>query len=87
MVPTLNPGDEILIAPYLYRRQLPQVGDIVVTTHPHQSTLTIVKRINQINEDGSYFLTGDNSAASTDSRHWGAIKLTEFIGKVTSLFV
>lgn len=86
MLPSLKPGDEILLDPYIYHQQLPQIGDIVVTTHPHQKQLSIVKRIKAINSDGSYFLTGDNSIASTDSRNWGTIELSDFIGKVTSLF-
>ena len=87
MIPSLKPGDEILLDPYIYRQQLPQVGDIVVTTHPHQKKLAVVKRISAITEDGSYFLTGDNPAASTDSRDWGTIKLRDIIGKATSLFI
>lgn len=87
MMPSLQPGEQILIAPYIYRQQLPQLGDIIVTTHPQQKQLMIVKRITRINEDGSYFVTGDNLAASNDSRHWGTIKLTDIIGKATCLFI
>lgn len=87
MLPSLKPGDEILIDPYLYHQRLPRVGEIVVAIHPRKNELTIVKRIRTINEDGSYFVTGDNTLASTDSRDWGTIKLSDIIGKVTSLFV
>ena len=37
-------------------------------------------------KDGSFFLQGDNTLESTDSRSYGAIKLDQIIGKVTSRF-
>lgn len=86
MLPLLEPGIEILIDPFAYQKIMPKVGDIIVTIHPDHPELTIIKRITDINQDGSYFLTGDNSNESTDSRHWGTIKLEDIIGKVTSSF-
>ncbi|MEN9566909.1 MAG: hypothetical protein RLZZ69_2105 [Cyanobacteriota bacterium] len=86
MLPLLQPGDEILLDIYAYRKYLPQIGDIVVTLHPLQVNLPIVKRITALKENNSYFVTGDNAEASTDSRHWGTIKFSEIIGKVTSKF-
>jgi nickel-type superoxide dismutase maturation protease len=86
MLPLLQPGDEVLLDPLAYRKSFPQVGDIIVTMHPLQSNLTIVKRITLINSFDSYFVTGDNVKASTDSRHWGTIKFSDLRGKVTSKF-
>jgi nickel-type superoxide dismutase maturation protease len=86
MLPLLQPGDEILLDPDAYRKYLPQIGDIVVIMHPLQSNLTIVKRITAINNHDGYFVTGDNATASTDSRHWGTIKFSDILGKVTSQF-
>ena len=34
--------------------------------------------------EGEYFVLGDNPADSTDSRHWGPIKLDAVVGRVTS---
>ena len=86
MSPLLKPGDEILIDPQAYTKSLPQVDDIVVTVHPGQNNLTIVKRIAALDSQQRYWLLGDNPQKSTDSRHWGTIKLTDIIGKVTSQF-
>lgn len=88
MLPLLKPGDEILIDPHAYRKSLPQIDDIIVTIHPLQRNLTIVKRISaiDINNCKRFFLVGDNPEASTDSRHWGTIKLADILGKVTNQF-
>ncbi|MEY2856362.1 MAG: hypothetical protein RLZZ74_671 [Cyanobacteriota bacterium] len=86
MLPLLEPGDEILLDPFAYRKSLPQVGDIIVTMHPLQNNLSVVKRITLINSFDSYFVTGDNVEASTDSRHWGTIKFSDIRGRVTSQF-
>jgi len=94
MLPLLQPGEEILLDSNAYREIVPQVGDIVVTTHrdalragfAHRRELIIIKRITAINEDGSCFLAGDNPDESTDSRHWGTVKVKDILGKVTSRF-
>lgn len=87
MIPLLKPGDEILIDPSAYRRVLPRINDIVVTMHPHQANLPIVKRVVAVESNGYCFLVGDNSPASTDSRHWGTINYANLAGKVTSIFL
>ena len=86
MLPLLRPGDEILINPHAYQKSAPKIGDIVVTMHPKKDNLDIVKRVTAVEQNGDYFLTGDNLDASTDSRDWGAIKRQQIVGKVTSHF-
>ena len=85
MIPLLQPGEEILFDPKAYRHSLPQVGDIVVAQHPYQAK-QIVKRVTLVLEDGSCFLEGDNSDASTDSRFYGFIPLAKILGRVTCKF-
>lgn len=86
MLPLLQPGEEILIDPHAYQKTSPQLGDLVVTVHPWQKNLLIVKRITALAPDNRYFLEGDNLKESTDSRTWGAISLPAILGKVTSRF-
>jgi nickel-type superoxide dismutase maturation protease len=86
MLPLLQPGNEILIDPYAYKKSSPKLNDIVVTKHPQQPEITIVKRVTAIDDRTGYFLTGDNLADSTDSRHWGSVKSPDILGKVTSYF-
>ena len=86
MLPLLKPRDEILFDPYAYTKSLAQIDDIVVTVHPRQRSLTIVKRIAALDSSNSYFLLGDNLEGSTDSRHWGTIQHVDLLGKVTSQF-
>lgn len=86
MLPFLLPGEEILIDPNAYNKSKPEIDDVIALVHPIEHNLTIVKRIKDISEDSRYFLTGDNLAASTDSRHWGAVSQEQIIGKVTNRF-
>lgn len=85
MLPTLSPGAQILIHPGAYQQKSPQVGDIVLARHPLQRQLYLIKRIQSAN-DNSYFLIGDNTAESTDSRVFHAVSLDCILGKVTSFF-
>ncbi|HHP7231013.1 MAG TPA: nickel-type superoxide dismutase maturation protease [Xenococcaceae cyanobacterium] len=86
MQPLLQPGEEILINPDAYQKSAPKIGDIIVALHPYRPKFFIVKRVISIEPDGSYFLQGDNTLESTDSRVYGAIKLDQILGQVTSRF-
>lgn len=77
MAPTLENGASVLIGPAKQFR----AGDIVLANHPYQKSVKILKRIESITREGSYFLVGDNKAESTDSRTFGAIPAKELIGK------
>jgi nickel-type superoxide dismutase maturation protease len=89
MAPTYNDGDWLLVryvkgkngkgkSPY-------KPGDVVVVYRKINESAAapsyLVKRIKEISPDG-IFLLGDNQAASTDSRLWGAVAHQEVIGKV-----
>lgn len=77
MKPTLEDGDSVLIKPTSHFL----AGDIVLANHPFKKSVKILKRIESITSDGSYFLVGDNPSESTDSRTLGAIPEKEIIGK------
>ena len=67
MAPTLLPGDRLLVA------RLPvRVGDVVLATDPRSPDRELIKRVADIDELG-VTLRGDQPAASTDARTFGAI--------------
>lgn len=78
MKPTLHEGDAVLIASPADI----EVGDIVLAAHPYRSSVTILKRVAEIRSDGTFVLTGDNPAESTDSRSFGAVSIESIIGRV-----
>lgn len=84
MQPELQAGDEVLLNPTAYRHSAPQVGEIVLVSHPHSGE-PILKRIARI-ETGGLYLTGDNPTSSTDSRTWGFFSLEIVQGRVTSIY-
>lgn len=57
-----------------------KVGQIILTKHPLQSNLMIIKRVESISE-GCAFLVGDNPdpSASDDSHNFGQVNLSEII--------
>ncbi len=82
MHPTLKNGEFVLVDPTAEI----EVGDIVIAKHPVEQTTEVVKRVERINERGHYFLVGDNSADSNDSRHFGAVTKEYIKGRVVARF-
>ena len=80
MQPTLDPGDRVLVR-RLRRKTAPVLGSVVVTWHPHRSTLRLIKRLSRLDSRGLWLL-GDNPAESTDSRKLGAVPTNLLIGEV-----
>ena len=78
MTPTLGSGEVVLVRP----SKIYGVGDIVLAEHPYKSSVNVLKRIDRIEPNGSLHLVGDNPAASTDSRTFGAVSIESIIGKV-----
>lgn len=86
MVPTLAPGDEVLVDPHAYRNRLPALGDLVVLAHPQDPGTTLVKRVASVAADGLCRVVGDNPRESTDSRHFGLVPHGEIVGRVSCRF-
>ena len=82
MVPTLLPGDRVLIWRGLGPLRPPvRVGDLVALADPRDPDRVMVKRV--AGRVGTEVLVhGDNEAASTDSRHFGLISATTVRGRV-----
>ena len=80
MNPTLKDGEVVLVD----RDAEIEVGDIVVARHPIEQNSELIKRVERINEQGNYFLVGDNLENSNDSRHFGAVTREYITGKVVA---
>ncbi len=83
MRPVLEPGVLVLVDRDAFRSVSPKPGDIVAARHPYRRDVTIVKRVEAIEPDGSCRLTGDNPAASTDSRCFGIVRADRVLGRVS----
>jgi nickel-type superoxide dismutase maturation protease len=83
MFPLLQAGDEVLLDVLAYRRQPPQIGDVVVASHPTQVGVKIVKRVTAVHPNNSLQLKGDNPDESTD---FDNVSVEQIIGRVTSRF-
>lgn len=62
----------------------PKEGDVVAAVRP-ETEETVIKRIGEVRGDRTspnYFLVGDNSLESIDSRDFGPLPLSDIIGKV-----
>ena len=82
MVPTLLPGDRVVVLRGLGPlRPAIRVGDLVALVDPRTPQRIMVKRVAGF-EGGRVVVRGDNEAASTDSRHFGAVGAGAIRGRV-----
>lgn len=80
MLPTLKPGQDILVWCWFNKYR---VGDIVVIK---KNGKEMVKRISKI-DDRRIFVMGDNERMSTDSRSFGWIDKKDISGKLISFML
>ena len=81
MEPWAKNGDFIIIDRLSYLFFKPRVGHVVVLRHPKKHNLLIIKRI--VKKEGDrYWVKGDSSLKSTDSRHFGWVGKEYIVGKV-----
>lgn len=77
MEPTYKHGERVILLTWFVS---PAISDVVVLCDPRTKKL-LVKRIVQI-KGGAYYVLGDNTHESTDSRKFGFVKRENIIGKV-----
>jgi nickel-type superoxide dismutase maturation protease len=75
MRPTLLAGDRVLV----WRCARARPGDVVALDEPPGYT---VKRVASAGAGGGVIVLGDNSSASTDSRHFGPVDPRAILGRV-----
>ncbi len=83
MVPTLLPGDRLLVEGVTYRRRVPRTGEVALAADPRQPSRELVKRIGLVDpSSASAELSGDAPEASTDSRTFGPVDLVDLRWRV-----
>lgn len=75
MLPTLAPGDRLLVS---YGARV-RTGDVVVARFP-DGTIVVKRATGE--RDGGWWLRGDNPEVGIDSRHRGSIPATAIAGVV-----
>ena len=83
MWPTLKPKDRVIVRPLNQHSEFPAIGSIIVCIHPQQPSRRVIKRLSSVTENQLTIL-GDCPDASTDSRQWGRISKSCFIGEVVA---
>lgn len=83
MQPTISPGTHVFVSSLPYLFQQPKLGDLVVVKIPLKNNC-LLKRITKI-KGSNYFLSGDNSKDSTDSRKFGPVNRSAILGKVVAV--
>lgn len=78
MIPTLQPGQYVVVSSLPYCFGKPCKDDLVVALVNGRK---IIKRV-WAGINGRYDLRGDNLAESTDSRSYGTVKRAQILGKV-----
>ena len=91
MAPALAPGDWALAVPVRHAR----VGDVVVVEHPGRPGYEMVKRLtagpggrvgDRILGSDEWWIEGDFSPASTDSRQFGPVTRDRLKAKVVLIY-
>jgi nickel-type superoxide dismutase maturation protease len=77
MLPTLSPGDRLLVA----RIGKAKPGDLVVIRDPRNHSRLLCKRVLTVDER-HIVVRGDNPEASTDSRAFGPVPDEWIVGRV-----
>lgn len=77
MVPSLLPGDRLLVESHSYQGRPPRRGEVVLAPDPREPGRELIKRVAAVDDAAaSAELRGDAPAGSTDSREFGAVPLS-----------
>ena len=82
MRPTLLEGDAILVNKFIYGARVPFLGwQLPALRQPKRGDVVVF-----IFPKDSYFVLGDNSASSQDSRYWGFVPKKNMLGKAIVIY-
>lgn len=87
MLPTLRPGDRLLVDRGAYRDRAPRPGEIVVLVDPEEPSRWLVKRVSAVDVAGERVeVRGDAAAVARDSRRFGPVATRSLIGRVVRCY-
>ena len=83
MTPSLQPGDRLVVmGPPWWRPPWPPPGTVVAVRDPRIPQRLLIKRVVAVDRGaGTFEVTGDNPAASTDSRTFGPVPRSLLVGR------
>lgn len=90
MVPNFHNGDYLIIDEITFQFRPPQKGEVIVFRYPKNPSQFYIKRVAGLPGEtikdtalayDEYYVLGDNSSASSDSRFWGPVKEKFIIGR------
>jgi len=94
MEPTFKNGDYLIVDEFSYHLRAPRKGEVIIFRYPLDKSKFFIKRViglpgEALEIDGrkiilgedEYFVVGDNSIASSDSRRWGPVPKELVIGR------
>ena len=99
MVPTVLPGDYVLVKKPAYRNQGLKKGDIVIAVYPDDRSKALIRRIDALpgeivsTEDGKSFtvphgtvMVKGSSKEAVDSSTFGPLDMRDIVGRVTQIY-
>lgn len=87
MAPTLLPGDWLLVERRTYEQRAPRVGEIVLAADPRDPGRELIKRVAVFDQATDRLdLRGDAPDASTDSRTFGAVAVSQVRWRVVARY-
>ncbi len=90
MVPSFENGDYLIIDEITFQFRQPEKGEVIVFRYPQNPSQFFIKRVaglpgetinNTTLTSEEYYVLGDNTFASSDSRYWGPVKKNLIIGR------
>jgi len=90
MVPTFQSGDYLIIDEITYQLRKPERGEVIVFRYPKNPSQFFIKRVAGLPGEtiggivlaqDEYYVLGDNTPASSDSRYWGPVKSNLIVGR------
>lgn len=82
MEPVAKPGDKVVISSLPYFFSKPKLGDLVAVNHPQKKGKILLKKIERVENNKTFYVAGINKNDSEDSRKFGPVERNQILGKV-----